>query len=1054
MTSNLRRWFAGVAVLMALVPGVAAAQQGTTISGRVVNDAGAPIQGASVSITKYGVGAYTSDDGRYSLAVPAQYTGQSVSLLARRIGFRESSTQLTLNGGRMTQDFVMGSVPTVLTGVVVTALGEERQKSQLGTAQQTVSSSALTTAPSDNVIAAIQGKVSGVNITSSGTQGGSTQIVIRGSNSITGNNNPLFVVDGVLISNTDRGASANSGWDFGSAMNDLNPDDIASMSVLKGPNAAALYGSQAANGVIIITTKSGHNTDGKIHTEFNSFYTWDTPSILPTYQNSYGQGAGGQFKYVDGAGGGVNDGADQSWGPRLNGQPIEQFTCPTSTCPWVAHPNNVRSFFPTGHNMTANFAVSGGTESANARLSVGTDQTQGIIPGNFLRKNTASLTGKLQVSSKLTTNASLQYVRDEGQNRPGQGYANSILESFVWFGRQVDMTVLKNSWRKSGALNNGPANREFNWNYNYHNNPYFLMYGNPEGDTRDRLIGSISATYKFNDWLSLLGRAGADVYRLGITQDYSVADITGVNMDYSTAGAFGVTNDYSNNRNSDLILTGVHDLGSHVTVNGSLGGTIRQQNFNTNSVYVSGISAPGIYNVSNAAIAPTLGQYQSLQQVNSTYGDLSFTWDGWWTVEGTAREDHSSTLPKGSNSYFYPSGNTSIVLTDAFPALKSNWLNYLKLRGSIAQVGNDAPPYQLQSTYNGSSSKFNGQPLFSYNDVLANSALKPEITKSGEIGVEASLFNDRASLDATWYQKATRNQIFNVAVSPSTGFGSKSINAGRIFNHGIEALLTLIPVQLNNGFQWTSTFNFSRNRSMVDQLYPGISTIVLGGTWYTNVEARKGQPYGALFGYAFARDSATGQLLTDGGLTFTSGKKVLGNIQPDWTGGWNNEFNYKNLTISALVDAHVGGDIFSVTNYFGDYSGVLKRTLNGRQVDWNNPGLVIKGIDVNTGKANTDTVTSEEYYQNIFPVNEPYIYKDTYFKLRQLRIGLDLPQRWASRFNASAVNVALVGTNLHTWTNVPNIDPEFAYSTGNTQGIEYASIPSPTSWGINVRIVP
>ncbi|OYV65563.1 MAG: hypothetical protein B7Z72_12185, partial [Gemmatimonadetes bacterium 21-71-4] len=393
--------------------------------------------------------------------------------------------------------------------------------------------------------------------------------------------------------------------------------------------------------------------------------------------------------------------------------------------------------------------------------------------------------------------------------------------------------------------------------------------------------------------------------------------------------------------------------------------------------------------VSNAAIAPTLNQYQSLQQVNSAYGDLAFTWDGWWTVEGTARQDHSSTLPKGNNSYFYPSANTSLVLTDAFPSLKSNWLSYLKIRGSIAQVGNDAPPYQLQSTYSGSSSKFNGQPLFSYNNVLANSALKPEITKSGEIGVEASLFNDRASLDATWYQKATRNQIFNVAVSPTTGFGSKSINAGRIFNHGVEALLTVIPIQANNGFQWTSTFNFSRNRSMVDQLYPGISTIVLGGTWYTNVEARKGQPYGSLFGYAFARDSATGQLLTDGGLTFTSGKKVLGNIQPDWTGGWNNEFNYKSLTVSALVDAHVGGDIFSVTNYFGDYSGVLKRTLNGRQVDWNKPGLIVKGIDVNTGKPNTVQVTSEEYYQNIFPVNEPYIYKDTYFKLRQLRVGLD-----------------------------------------------------------------
>ncbi len=1054
MTSNFRRWFAGVAVLMALVPGMAAAQQATTITGRVVNDAGAPIQGASVAITSLGVGAYTADNGQYKLTVPAEYSGRSVSLLARRIGFRESSVQITLSGGAMSQDFVLTSVPTVLTGVVVTALGEERQKSQLGTAQQQLSTADLTVAPTDNVIKAIQGKISGAQITGSGTQGGSTQIVLRGSNSITGNNNPLFVVDGVLIANRDRGASANGGWDFGSAMNDLNPDDIASMSVLKGPNAAALYGSQAANGVIIITTKSGRNTGGRINTEFNSFYTWDTPSILPTYQNQYGQGAGGDFQYVDGAGGGVNDGADQSWGPKLDGRLIEQFTCPNSTCPWVAHPNNVRSFFPTGHTMRANLAVSGGTANANARLSVGTDQTQGIIPGNFLRKNTASLTGRMQVNDKLSTNASIQYVRDEGQNRPGQGYSNSILESYVWFGRQVDLSVLKNSWQKSATLNNGPANREYNWNYNYHNNPYFLMYGNPEGDTRDRLMGSISATYKFTDWLSVTGRAGADVYRLGISQNYSVADITGVNMDYSTAGAFGVTSDYSNNRNSDLIVSAVHDIGRHVVFNGSVGGTIRAQDFNTTNTYVRGISAPGIYNVSNAAIAPTQTQYDSRSQVNSTYGSAAFTWDGWWTVEATARQDWSSTLPKGHNSYFYPSANTSLVLTDVFPQLKNRWLSYLKLRGSVAQVGNDAPTYQLQSTYVGNANKFNGQPQFSFNDVLANAALKPEITKSGEIGIEASFFNGRANLDASWYEKATRNQIFNVAVSPATGFGSKSINAGRIFNHGIEALLTLVPVQLNNGFQWTTTLNFSRNRSMVDELYPGVSTIVLGSAWYTNVEARKGQPYGSLFGYAFARDSATGQLMTDGGLTYTSGKAVLGNIQPDWIGGWNNQISYKNFTVSALIDAHVGGDIFSVTNYFGDYAGVLKRTLNGRQVDWNNPGIVVKGIDVNTGQANTINVTSEEYYQNIFPVNEPYIYKDTYFKLREVRIGYDLPQRWANRFNASAVNLALVGSNLHTWTNVPNIDPEFAYSNGNTQGLEYASIPSPMSIGINVRIVP
>jgi TonB-linked SusC/RagA family outer membrane protein len=1055
MTSNLRRLLAGAAVMLGVLPAIAAAQQSTTIRGRVVTEAGTPIQSANVSIAAMGVGAYSQADGSFTLNVPAQFMGQSADVVVRRIGFTQQTKQVQLTGATVSQDFVLTAVPTVLTGVVTTALGAQVQKSTLGTAQQQLTTADITTTPSNNVVTAIQGKVSGVQITGSGTQGGSTRIVIRGANSISGNNEPLFVVDGVLISNHDRGAGPMGGFDFGSAINDLNPADIATMSVLKGPNAAALYGSQAANGVVLITTKSGHVSGGGIHTEANTFFTWDKPSILPNYQNQYGQGAGGAFQYVDGAGGGTNDGADQSWGPMLDGRMIEQFTCPNSTCPWVAHPNNVKSFFPTGHNMTANFAITGGTDNANARLSVGTDQTQGIIPGNYLQKNTAMLTGRLQVNPKFSTDASLQYVRDQGQNRPGQGYSNSILESFVWFGRQVDMGVLKNSWQKDATLNNGPAGREYNWNYNYHNNPYFLMYGNPENDTRDRLIGSVSATYKFLDWLSLTGRAGGDVYNMNISQDYSVADITGVNMDYSTQGAFGRTNDYINNRNSDLILDANHDIGTHVSFNGMVGGTIRQQHLNSSNVYVRGITAAGIYNVSNAAIAPSLGQSVSNSQVNSSYGSAAFTWNGWWTVEGTARQDWSSTLPKGNNSYFYPSGNTSVVLTDAFPSLRTNWLSYLKLRGSIAQVGNDASPYQLASTFNGSSSKYSGQPLYSLSQTLANSDLKPEITKSGEVGVEASFFSGRANLDATWYQKATRNQIFDVTVSTASGFAKKAINAGRIFNHGIEALLTVIPVQLNNGFQWSSTLNFSRNRSMVDQLYAGVTAINLSGNeWYTYVQARQGQPYGALYGNGFARDSATGQLLTDGGLTMNGGQKVLGNVQPDWVGGWSNSINYKNWSFSGLVDAHVGGDIFSITNWFGEYAGVLQSSLRGREADWNSPGIVVQGIDVNTGQPNTTNVTAEEYFQNVFPVNEPNVYKDTYFKLRELRIGYDLPARWAQRFNASAVSVAVIGSNLHVWTNVPNIDPEFAYSTGNAQGIEYASIPSPRSWGVSVRIIP
>jgi len=404
------------------------------------------------------------------------------------------------------------------------------------------------------------------------------------------------------------------------------------------------------------------------------------------------------------------------------------------------------------------------------------------------------------------------------------------------------------------------------------------------------------------------------------------------------------------------------------------------------------------------------------------------------------------------------------------PMLRGNMLSYLKLRGSLAKVGNDADPYKLRTVYVGSANKFNGLPQFSLDNVIANATLKPEITKSGEVGLEMSLLNGRANLDATYYDKATRDQIYNVAVSPSTGFGSKSINAGKVTNKGFEALLSVKALELRNGFAWTSTFNYSQNRSKVVELAPGVETIILGGTWYVEVQARKGEPYGALFGNAYARDNATGQIYTDGGLTVAGARKVLGNIQPTWTGGWSNQFTYKGVTVNALLDMHIGGSLWSITNWFGDYAGVLKSSLRGREVDWNKPGIVVHGIDINScpsyedavskgicpgGKANTDTVTAEEYFQNIFPVNEGYVYSDSYVKLRELRIGYDLPQRWASKVSASSMSIAFTARNVWTSAKVPNVDPEIAYSTNNgTQGIEYGSISNPRTFGISVRVTP
>jgi TonB-linked SusC/RagA family outer membrane protein len=1022
---------------------VARAQEPTRVQGLVTNDTRQPLAGVSVGIASLGVGAFTGDDGRYSFVIPAGKNSGQVSLTARRIGFQPVSASINLGAPTVTKDFVLASSPTQLEGVVVTAMGITREKSQLGTAMQQVDQAELNRTHDQNIVNQLAGKVSGLTVTGSGTQGGSTKLTIRGANSILGSNNPLFVVDGVPVSNADRGGSPNGGVDFGSAINDINPDDVESISVLKGPNASALYGARASNGVIVITTKKGRATNGRVATELSTNYSWDAPSVLPKYQNQYGQGFGGEFQFVDGAGSGVNDGADESWGPKLDGRPIDQFFGKAQ--PWVAHPDNVKDFFTGGHTGSANLAFRGGTDRANARLSLGAENVQGYIPNNKFQKLTGLLSGTMQVTPKLSADATLQYINNDARNRAGVGYNQGILEQFIWFGRQVDTHLLKaKRFDEDGNL--------FNWNYNYHNNPYWIQYENPENDTRDRFIGVGSLRYSLLPWLDATVRAGSDLYRLDIGQEFAAGNLN--YSDAAYAGGFNFVNDYRNETNLDFLLTANRQLTSKVDVNGTFGLNRRAETLNSKSEGTSGISVPLIYNVSNAAITPTLGQNDSRRRVNSVFGSASATYGGWVTLEGTIRNDVSSTLPKGNNSYVYPSGNLSFVLTEAIPALRSKTLSFAKLRGSIARVGTDADPYSLRTTYSGSSAKFAGLPLFGLGNTIANSDLKPELTTSNEAGLELGFFNGRISLDATYYTKSTKNQILNLTVSPTSGFSSIAINAGEIQNKGAEVLLGATPIRMANGFEWNTSLTWAKNRGKVVELAGSLQTVSLGSAWNATVEARLNEDYGVIRGIPFLRDSATGQLMTSGGLPVAGARRVMGNIQPDWTGGWSNTLSYKRFVVSALVDIHQGGDIFSISNMFGQYSGVFASTLKGREVDFDNPGITVKGIDRKTGQPNTTTVTAEEYYHGLFQLHEPFILDNSYWKLRELRVGYDLPTNWAARVNSRAVNLAFVGRNLFTHANVPNIDPEFSYTTGNFQGMEFAPLPNARSIGFNLRITP
>jgi TonB-linked SusC/RagA family outer membrane protein len=1047
-----------VGLLLGLVPAVAFAQQ-TTISGRVLNEANAPLEGASVTIGTLSIGATSNAEGRYTITLPAAQTGQTITLVARRLGYQPKTIALVPRGGDLTQDFQMVPAAVQLTGVVTTALGQEVQKSQLGTAQQTISTEQLNTTFAPNIENQLEGKVSGVSITGNGTEGGSTNIIIRGYTSINGNNQPLFIVDGTPVSNADRGSSAQSGGmlgshDFGNAIQDINPDDIASISVLKGPNAAALYGSRAANGAIIITTKKG--SAGLSNMQISTSYTMDRPSVLPDFQNSYGQGSGGYFEWVNGSG--PVDGNDQSYGPRLDGRLIDQFTGPQQ--PWIAHPDNVSSFFQTGATKDATVAISGGTDRANARISFSGENVGGIIPDEFLHRIGAIASGELKANDRLTFDGSLDYSRNDANDRPGQGYTASITEGmYVWFGRQVDMNVLKEFQDSSATLNNGPAGREYNWNYEFHNNPYWWQSQNPEGDQRDRIIANGSATYQITNWLKAALRSGTDTYRYNINTDYAEGNIELDNGSTTIApgyaGGFTTLGDLYTENNTDLLVTANKDLNSHLNLTGTVGGNQRYSTFSENTVAVGGLTVANIYSVTNAALAPVDGQNISNLAENSAYGSGQFTWDGWWTVEGTARNDWSSTLPKGNNSYFYPSVNSSLVLSDALPAIKKGPLTYLKIRGGWAEVGNDASPYQLATTYSGSASKFNSQPLFTLGNSLLNPNLKPEQTTSTEGGLEVGFWNDRLSLDASIYNKDTHNEITTVALPSSSGYSGALVNAGEIDNKGYEALLNLEPIRSAH-WDWNSTFNFSHNRSMVVALS---APAVFGGfQGAVQVVAQQGLPFGEVQGFVPKTDPKTGlPLLNDNGLYQQSDTMVnLGSIQPSWIGGWVNTVRYRQWTVSATLDIRRGGVIFSGTNFYGQATGTLATTMYGREVDWNNPGIVIDGIVESTGQKNTTNVTSEQYFQSLSynDIASPYVYQDNYVKLRDLRIGYDLSPQLASRVDASAVNIAFVGRNLWMSTNVPNIDPELAYSTNSNQGLEYAALPDVRSIGLSVRVTP
>ena len=1071
-------------VLLGLIPAVASAQEATTVSGQVKSTpGGAPLPGVIVSAPSLRVNATTDNGGNYRLVLPAGTTG-SVTLTARRIGYQTGTLQVALSGSSVQQDISLQEGAIELTQVVVTALGIEREPGSLSYGAQTVSGERLSAVPTQNVVSALQGNVAGVQVTNSANPFGSARIVVRGASSILGQNQPLIIVDGIPIdnsaaSNTGYGGGSLGGYDVGNAAADLNADNIASVTVLKGPNAAALYGSRAANGAIVYTTKSGKGAPQQgfgVTATFGA--NMEKPLRLPNYQNQYGQGFYGEFDFIDGNFGGVNDGADESWGPKMDGRttgcimvpgtpfgttnydtshPCNQFF---GVGPWTSHPNNVADFWNTGLIINANVAVARSSDRSNVRLSVGRTNENGMYPNNTNNRTDIALSGGTQVSDHWSAEASVNYIRDGMKNQPSQAYEEiDPMQGFIWFGRQVDTRILKdnlfrdpnNAFTQQILIGNPLMRTDapipYSWNYSYHPSPYWMAGVKTTDYNRNRGLGHAAVTYKVNDWISVTGRTGRDWYQNQFRANYPVNDISPFYQ-----GGFLDVGETRSETNNDFLVTANRSLTPTLSLTVNAGGNQRINDFNTNIGQVSELVIPGVYTLANSNGQPFTQLAVSHKKVNSLYGSANFNFKDWLNVDVTGRNDWSSTLPKNANSLFYPSVGAAFIFTDALK-IQSSFLSYGKVRASWTRVGNDTDPYQLAAVY-GAGTAWAGQPSFTAPDRLPNASLKPEQTTGEEVGADLGFLRDRLIVNATYYQKSTTNQILPVSISAATGYGSAVVNSGEVRNRGFEVAATMTPIEKPD-FRWNVVVNWSKNTNKVLSPYNGVKRIVVGSYWNVNVTADSGQPYGNLVGYRWQRD-AQGHIVvgSDGLPVRNPTQQVLGNYNPDWVGGISNTISYKRFSFSFSFDGQMGGQVYSVTQWFGSYSGVLANTLAGRELDWNNPGYVVPNAVYANGTPDTTVVLAQDYWHNTFYAQEPGILNATYFKLREARLAYTLPSSVARFLGFSDATVAVVGRNLLLFSKNDQIDPETAFDTSNRQGVENGQLPTARSIGFTMSVRP
>lgn len=886
--------------LLALAIGVIqGAAQVTTVRGIVTTEEdGEPVIGASVIVKGTSLGTVTDVNGRFELSgFPPSATRlliSYISLMAKEVAIAPQ-VSVTLK-----------SDTHLLDEVVVTALGISREKKALGYTAQEVKQDALVQGKDNNLLNSLSGKIAGVRITNTQGDVGSSRIVIRGETSIAGENQPLFIVDGIPVDNSQLNARS-SGRDFKNAIADLNPEDIKTLTVLKGPNAAALYGARAAHGAIVITTKGGDKRQKGIGITLHSSTQVSFVATLPEFQNLFGQGAGGRFSYVDGKGAGVNDGVDESWGPRLDiGLLIPQFDSPLDAdgnrvaTPWVSHPNNVRDYFRMGISTNNGISVARGDDKYQFRVGYNYEKQVSIVPDAGTNKTNISLNTDYHLAKWIVVGATANYIVYTAPSLPGSATpsgsnvrSNSPMLQFLWFGRQVDTNSLKADYTR-------------NWNSSYYDNPFWSASYNTQSQERHRLIGDLHAEFRLTDGLNVRFRTSTDWYN----------DRRKSKVKWGSAGAGSPYGSYAEDaytvkeNNTEVLATYIKQLNKNWGIDALLGFNVRNKQYENNYQAAPRLAVADLYTLTNSRDPLTSSNdFYRLRQYG-LYGSIQLDYRRWAFLNITGRNDWSSTLPVDNNSYFYPSVTASVLLSEAF-GWRSKAVNYLKIRGGWSQVGADANPYQLATVFT-SETAFNGNPLQSSSTIGMNPNLKPEKTSSIEAGFEAAFWDNRLCLDFTYYKTDSRNQILKLATTAASGYTSQVRNAGHIRNRGYEIQLGAVPIQTSKGFRWNLDLNYGANSSKVVKLDDeGLITSYQLYSSGIQILASVGEAYGTLFGTSYVRD-ANGNVVVDAnGLPkISTTNKTLGKFTPDWTGGISNTFSYRSLSLSFLIDASVGGSIF------------------------------------------------------------------------------------------------------------------------------------------------